>query len=99
MEDIEVEPDGPVFDVPDVECDALGVGEVVASGDLPESGESGLDGDERGEVGGVAWAFCLDDGSGADDGHVASDDVEELWEFVEAGLAEESSEGRDARVV
>ena len=56
MEDIEVEPDGPVFDVPDVECDALGVGEVVASGDLPESGESGLDGDERGEVGGVAWA-------------------------------------------
>ena len=99
VEDIEVEPDGPVFDVPDVEGDALGVGEVVASGDLPESGETGLDGNERGEVAGIAWSFCLDDGSGADDGHVASDDVEELREFVEAGSAKESSEGCDARVV
>lgn len=38
-------------------------------------------------------------GRGADDGHVALEDIDELWQFVEAAAAEEVPEGGDARVV
>ena len=43
-EDFEIEPEIPVVDVFEIEADPFGeIGEVGATGDLPEAGEAGFD--------------------------------------------------------
>src|SRR5437660_1359374 len=42
-EDVHIEPGGPVADVVLIDADALGVGGVVTSGNLPEPGDARLD--------------------------------------------------------
>ncbi len=41
----------------------------------------------------------LHDGARPDQGHFATEDIEELRQFVQRGLAQQASERRDARVV
>lgn len=47
----------------------------------------------------VALDFGGNDGTRADEAHIAADDVPELRQLVEAGLAQEGAELRDARIV
>ena len=99
---MEVEPDGPVFDVVDVVLDAAG--EVVAAAqavDLGPAGHAGFHqvagevvGDFGREVFDVVRAF----GARADQAHVAAEDVPELGKFVEVPAADEGADAEEARV-
>lgn len=95
----EVDPDGPVADVPGVHGDALFVGGVAAAAGLPHAGDAGQDHAVLAEVVAVALDFFGDNRARADEAHVAADDVPELRQLVEAGLPEEGAELGDARVV
>lgn len=95
----EVDPDGPVADVPGVHGDALFVGGVAAAAGLPHAGDAGQDHAVLAEVVAVALDFFGDDWARANEAHVAADDVPELRQLVEAGLTQEGAELGDARVV
>ena len=100
-EDLEVEPEGPIVDVGEVEGDPFfEVFDAVAAGDLPEAGEAGFDA-EAAALGVFfdAFDFVNGEGAGADEAHFATEDVEELGEFVDAEAAEPGAEGEDAGVV
>ena len=71
----EVDPDGPVADVPGVHGDALFVGGVAAAAGLPHAGDAGEDHAVFAEVFAVALDLLGDDGTRADEAHVAADDV------------------------
>lgn len=95
----EIDPDGPVADVPGVHGDALFVGGVAAAAGLPHAGDAGQDHAVLAEVVAVALDFFGDNRARADEAHVAADDVPELRQLVEAGLTQEGAELGDARVV
>ena len=95
----EVNPDGPVADVPGVHGDALFVGGVAAAAGLPHAGDAGQDHAVLAEVVAVALDFFGDNRARADEAHVAADDIPELRQLVEAGLTQEGAELGDTRVV
>lgn len=95
----EIDPDGPVADVPSIHGDALFVGGVAAAAGLPHAGDAGQNHAVLAEIDAVALDFFGDNRARADEAHVAADDVPELRQLVEAGLAEEGAELCDARVV
>lgn len=100
-EDLGVEPEGPVVDVGEVEGDPFfEVFDAVAAGDLPEAGEAGFDA-EAAALGVFfdARNFVDGEGAGADEAHLAPEDVDELGKFVDAESAEPGAEGEDAGVV
>ena len=71
----EVDPDGPVADVPGVHGDTLFVGGVAAAAGLPHAGDAGQDHAVLAEVVAVALDLLGDDGAWADEAHVALDDI------------------------
>src|SRR4029077_7840813 len=99
QEDPHVETERPVVDVLHVALDP--VFELRFPADhLPEAGDAGLDAEAtpvgaRLDPADVAQR----QGPGTDQAHVAADDVEELWELVEAQAADQASDARHARVV
>ena len=95
----DVQPDGPVVDVPGVHGYALGVCGVAAAAGLPHAGDAGQDAAVFFEVLAIAWDFFFQDRPWAYEAHVAFDDVPELREFVETGLSEEGAELRYSGVV
>lgn len=92
-------PEAPVADVPGVELEAAVEADVVAAADLPEAGDAGRGHADDGQV--VAYFLFLTRQvrAWADETHLALDDVEDLRQFVEAVLADELADLRDARVV
>lgn len=73
-------------------------GEPAVGAELPEAGHALRDEEPLVLDGGVVLNDEGHFGAGADEGHVAFEDVEDLREFVEAGLAEEAAGGGDARI-
>ena len=51
----------------------------------------------------LSFGICLDDGGSfgarADEGHLSPYDIEELWNLVDAGGADEAADRREARVI
>ncbi len=98
-QDDEVEGDGPVLDVEEVQAGVGIEGRVVPGFDLPETG------DARHHVCTTAQAqrerFDLlgKRGARADEAHLAPEHVPELGELVHGGRTEEATDGRDARIV
>src|SRR5215469_9810251 len=93
-EDLDVEPEGPVIDVFEVEADPVAeVFDVVAAADLPEAGKAGFDA-EAAAMGEVVEAFDFIDGkrARADQAHFTAKDVEELGPFIDAEFAQEFSD-------
>ena len=95
----DVEPDVPVADVPGVHLDAFVVGRVTAAAGLPHARDARADHVEILDVRPIFGDFGLDDGPRADEAHFPFEDVEELGQFVETGLAQEGAALSDARVV
>ena len=107
VDDEEVEHGSPVLDVPDVELDTAFhlpelAGLAAEAVDLGPAGDAGLDE--------VAHHVLLDDvgvlfgvlqhvGTRTDDGHVAAEDVDELGQLVDAGLADELAYPRLAGIM
>ena len=99
---LDVREDGHVVDVQKVKLQLfVGVGVVLAI-DLGIAGEAGLDLEAEAEVR-EELVILLGDlrtlRAGADDAHVALKDVPELWQFVQAALANDAADGCDAVVL
>ncbi len=102
-EDLDVEPEGPVFDVIDVMLRAGGEVAVAAEAvHLGPAGHAGFDDVARevvrdgvGELVDVVRAF----GARADEAHVAAEDVPILGQFVEVPAAHEGADAEEAGVV
>src|ERR1017187_7834547 len=98
-EDFQVEPEGPVVDVLEVEFHPLVEADLVAAADLPDAGEAGLHGEAAAMPRIVVLHLGRDGRPGADEAHVADENIPELRELVDAGATEETAERSDARVV
>ena len=96
QEDFEVQAEGPVVDVFRVQFDDLfEVGNGAPAGNLPQAGQAGLGSQASAVMVLVFLPFIFRRGPGADQGHVALQDVEELRELVQAGGADLFSDPRD----
>lgn len=98
---LNVEPEGPVVDVGEVEGDPFfEVFDAVPAGDLPEAGEAGFDA-EAAALGVFfdALDFVDWERTGTNEAHFSTDHVNELGEFVDAEAAKPGTEGEDAWVV
>ena len=95
----DVEPDVPVADIPGIHLDAFFISRVAAAAGLPHAGDAGADHVEVFDVRAVFGDFILDDGPWADEAHFPFEDVEQLRQFVQAGLAQEGATLGDARII
>src|SRR5690349_19668451 len=82
-EDHQVEGEGPVLDVADVDAYRLVPGEVGASADLPQAGDAGLDQQPTCHVEAVLLDLARDVRARADQAHAAAEHVEQLGQLVE----------------
>ena len=99
-EDFEVQSHAPVFDIFRVQLDDFfEVFDLAAAGDLPEAGDAGLGGQSCAVVVGVFLPLVRGGWAGADEGHFAHEDVEELGEFVQGGFADEFADAGLPRAV
>ena len=87
-----------VFDVIEVEEEHFFKGEFRSAGYLPQAGDTGFDAapllvpiDSHAHVFHLFKVFNRE-GSWADDGHFAFEDIEELGEFIQAEFADNASE-------
>src|ERR1017187_4668105 len=98
-EDFQVEPEGPVVDVLEVELHPLIEADLVAATDLPDAGQTRF----HGKAAAMPWVVVLhlgrDGRPGSDEAHVADENIPELRKLVDAGAAQEMPERSDARVV
>ena len=98
-EEHEIQPDAPVMHVPAVHLDALGVVDVAASAGLPHAGDAGEDGVVLLDIFPIPRDFFLNNGTGTDEAHLTFEDIQELRQFIEAGLSKEGAALCDAGIV
>ncbi|MSS73735.1 MAG: glycosyltransferase family 1 protein [Candidatus Latescibacteria bacterium] len=102
-QDLQVEPEGPSLDVFEVVAGPLGDGRIPPQAvDLRPAGDAGPHPVASGVSGDLPLELldeCRTFGPGADQAHVAHEDVVELGEFVEAGAPEPASDAGHAGVV
>jgi hypothetical protein len=87
VQDEEIQPNGAVPDIHCVQTNAFVVGRVVPAGHLPKTSQSALDAGVLGEGGSVPAHFGLHDGTGANQAHLVLENIPQLRQFIEAGLA------------
>ena len=85
-----------MFDVPALEVDAFGEGEVITTRDLPETGHTWLSGKD--DVAATVHPFFLDGqvGSRTDEIHFATNHVNQLWELVKAPATQKLTYGSNS---
>src|SRR5207248_6167853 len=88
-EDLQVEPGRAVLDVPDVELDPIVPRQACSSVDLRPAGDAGPDVETPALSRRVALDLVRERGAGADEAHVAADDVPQLWQFVDRQAPQE----------
>ena len=98
-EEHEIQPDAPVMHVPAVHLDALGVVDVAASAGLPHAGDAGEDGVVLLDIFPIPRDFFLNNGTRTDEAHLTFEDIQELRQFIEAGLSKEGAALCDAGIV
>src|SRR4051812_29112712 len=98
-EDQDVEPKAPGLRILDVESDHVVESELVSPADLPEAGETGLDGEAAVPAPLVVIELVRDGRPRADKRHLASQDVEELGQLIQAPAPEEPTHRGDPLVV
>lgn len=98
-EEHEIQPDAPVMHVPAVHLNALGVVDITAAAGLPHAGDAGEDGVVLLDIFPIPRDFFLNDGAWSDEAHFAFEYVQELGQFIEAGLSKEGAALCDAGIV
>src|ERR1700730_6582244 len=96
--DLRVDERRTVFDVPEVELDPLGPGELRATVDLRPAGDSRLDVEPVSLALVVLIDLVTQGRTRPDQRHLAADDVPELRQLVEGDPAQQPPHPRDARV-
>src|SRR5687768_8960718 len=84
QQDDEVQPQGPLVHILDIELDALRVGQVVSAADLPEAGHARAHCTVVLPSLGVQADLPLHAGARADDAHIALEHVPQLRKLVQA---------------
>ena len=95
----DIEPDVPVSYVPGIHLDSFVIGRIAAAAGLPHAGDTGADHVEVFDKGAVFFDFIADYGPRSDEAHIPCQDVEQLGQFVKAGLAQKGPAPRNTRVV
>src|SRR5580704_9061687 len=98
-DDHQVAPEAPTLDVLTVERNASGVIHVIAPAHLPGTGKTGPGAQIVLDAVAVFRDLRRNDRPWADKAHVAAEDVDELRQLVDAGLAHRRAKRRDARVL
>lgn len=90
----------PAFlNIPQIQLHHLMEPDLIALRHLPQPGTLRRDGQALLVVLGVFGDFAHQRRAGADEGHVATEDVPELRQLIQAGFAQEVTDLGDARVV
>ena len=87
-----------MVDVPDVEFDALGPRQAGPAVDLRPAGDAGRDVETPRLMGRVLVDLIAQRRPGADEAHLADEDVPELRQLVDRRLAQQLTDLQDARV-
>src|SRR5918999_1262980 len=82
-----------------VQLYALGIARIASSADLPETGDPRPYTPVHFECFTVHRYLRVHYGPGADQAHLSSQDVPELRQLVQAGLAQKKPDSSDARVI
>jgi len=100
QENLDVEPQAPVFDVLDVQPgDLVEIRDPVPPADLPKTREPGLDADPLAMPVLVLLDLVRGRGPGPDEAHLAAENVPELGEFVKARFPQEPSDPCDPGIL
>src|SRR5438477_5420121 len=99
QDEIEIVADAPVIDVPHVQVHPFLERDLVPSGNLPDTSQSGANRKPAPLPPLVLRDFLRDGRAGADDAHVAAEHVDELRQLVDAVLAHKPAERRDPWIV
>src|SRR5579862_247852 len=89
----------PVFDVVEIELHHFFKREPIAPGDLPEAGDAGKHFEAAQMNGAIILDFVRHRRAWADQAHLALKHVPKLRQFVDAELAQDAPDARDARVL
>lgn len=95
----DVQPHAPVADVPRIHLDPFVVGGVAAAVHLPHAGDAGMDHVEIFDIWAVFGDFSSDDGPGAHQAHLTDEYIEQLGQFVQAGLPQHPSYSCDPGIL
>src|SRR5580692_6624305 len=99
QDDLDVEPDAPVFDVRDIERDVAVEGWILTALDLPQPSDTGGH-IETAQVAELVFAHLAGDGrAGTDDTHFAAQNIKELGQFVKRVFAQEAADLGNARII
>lgn len=98
-EEHEIQPHAPVMHVPAVHLYALGIVDITSSAGLPHAGDARENRVVLLDISPIPRDFLLDDGTGTDEAHLTFEDIQELRQFIEAGLSKEGAALCDARIV
>lgn len=94
-----IQPHAPVMDIPAIHLHSFGIVYIASSAGLPHAGDAGEDGVVLLDIFPIPRDFLLDDGTGTDEAHLTFEDIQELRQFIEAGLSKEGTALCDAGIV
>lgn len=94
-----IQPDAPVVDVPAIHLDSFGIVYIASPAGLPHAGDAGKNGIVFFNVFVVSFHFRLHDRPRAYEAHLTFEDIQELRQFIEAGLSKEGTALCDAGIV
>src|SRR5688572_29268911 len=98
--DFHIEPERLIADVAQIHANHFVKRSTAAAMHLPDAGDAGLTFEDSPSVPqGVVLEFISDGRPWSDKRHLAAQDVDELRQLIEAALAEEVSERRNARII
>jgi hypothetical protein len=94
-----VEKKVPTANIVPVQRHAFGIGERVSALDLPKATKPRASPDIVRGIDTVTVEFRRDDRSRPNKAHVAAEYIEQLWEFIETGFAQNLPETANPRVI
>src|ERR687889_743916 len=98
-QDDQVQPNRPVTHVIRIHLHPLGIARVAPPTDLPEAGHTWLYSLVKLIHFAVFWHLDIHDGSGTCEAHLPEQDVPELGQLIQAGLAQQMADAGNAGIV
>ena len=98
-QEFDIHPHGLGLDIFHIQLHLLLEGDLRTARDLPGAGDAGDDLEPAAVGQGILIDLRGHRGARTDQGHIALEDVPQLGQFVDGGLADESADAGDPRVV
>src|SRR5262245_6004136 len=98
-DDDDVSPQRPALHVVTIEKDAPLIRNIIASPDLPGAGESGPRTEVEQDVLAVFLKFVDHHRARPDDAHLPAQNVDQLWQLIDAELTQHAAHGGKSRII